>query len=1007
MIGGLACLIALVSTQQVRAFTFLQGRSPNSSIFWAQQTPGSPPEVPQRIIQQLLQQVEAGEHEAAAALFSDLIDQHHIELGDREAAIALVHQTLMEATQTRAIQYHGATSLALQQTLDYVQLAARTPEEAIASLNHAIPYLLDEVLAFSLSPEALAQARQIFAQAQAEPDPERALALLNGQLIDLIATQDDSALAQARLAEGRRFFETMLALYEISLGTDHPFTQAQRMTLLYWYSSTGDIFRAERVAEAPGSEWGESEEAVSGQAWFRLLIYQQTGRLSEAEAWLKGELSRETDPVQQADLLRWLGLMQHSQGNYPAAIPPLEEALERLADLWQIDPDPNQNLGALVSYLYLLSDLAGVYVTLGNYSQAEALLAQTQALQAQIPETLSPVWGATQADLYRRQGKYEEAEALWRSLGDHESVLNALAELFWAKGDLTQAVQVRQQALVAEERRISAALSAASDDQSQRLLNQFSLQQALSATISFSLQESGYEPAANLGLTNVLQRKGRSLDLLAARQAYLREHLDPGEQAQLAQLEQVRSQLAELMFQPLDGANVAQIEAQIAALQAEAEQLEADLLQRHAIAAENLSGVTAAAVQQQLPSQTVLVEYILYRPYDLNQPLAQALGAPRYAAYVLHPQGAAIALDLGNAATIDGLITEARQAMQRRATSRATIRDVSHRLYQTLIAPLPLADATHLLLAPDGQMNLLPFAALVDESDRYLVETYQLTTLTSGRDLLKFTDLPTVARPPILIANPDYNEAERTQTGAIAHRGWDGTRAPDLRDLKFSQLQGTAAEVEAIAPLLTQPQVLMGAAATETALKQVRSPQILHIATHGFFLEDVMPPAAIADLPPLNAAASDLPALERTTAATHPLLRSGLALAGFNPRQSDGEDGVLTALEAAGLNLQGTQLVVLSACETGVGDIATGEGVYGLRRAFVLAGAESQVTSLWKVDDQATKTLMVDYYEQLLQQSGRSEALRQTQLQMLQNPVYQHPYYWAAFVFSGDWSPLQ
>jgi len=136
-------------------------------------------------------------------------------------------------------------------------------------------------------------------------------------------------------------------------------------------------------------------------------------------------------------------------------------------------------------------------------------------------------------------------------------------------------------------------------------------------------------------------------------------------------------------------------------------------------------------------------------------------------------------------------------------------------------------------------------------------------------------------------------------------------------------------------------------------------------------------------------------------------LRSGLALTGFNLRQSASEDGVLTAQEEAGLDLRGTQLVVLSACKTGIGNVANGEGVYGLRRALVLAGAASQLTSLWQVSDEGTKNLMVQYYDRLLANQGRSDALRQTQLEFLHSNNYQHPYYWAAFVPSGDWRPIQ
>jgi CHAT domain-containing protein len=143
----------------------------------------------------------------------------------------------------------------------------------------------------------------------------------------------------------------------------------------------------------------------------------------------------------------------------------------------------------------------------------------------------------------------------------------------------------------------------------------------------------------------------------------------------------------------------------------------------------------------------------------------------------------------------------------------------------------------------------------------------------------------------------------------------------------------------------------------------------------------------------------------------NPLLRSGLALAGANQGRSgpNGEDdGVLTATEAAGLDLWGTKLVVLSACDTGVGEVKQGDGVYGLRRALVLAGAESQMMSLWPVSDRSTRDLMIGYYQGLQQGQGRSEALRQVQLQMLRDRARRHhPYYWASFIQSGEWANLE
>ncbi|NER85460.1 MAG: CHAT domain-containing protein, partial [Leptolyngbya sp. SIO1D8] len=175
------------------------------------------------------------------------------------------------------------------------------------------------------------------------------------------------------------------------------------------------------------------------------------------------------------------------------------------------------------------------------------------------------------------------------------------------------------------------------------------------------------------------------------------------------------------------------------------------------------------------------------------------------------------------------------------------------------------------------------------------------------------------------------------------------------------------------------------------------APQLLHIATHGLFLEDT----------PRREVVGETPGDTYEVPIENPLLRAMLALEGFNTRSSGEEDGILTALEAASLNLEGTQLVVLSACETGQGDVANGEGVYGLRRAFALAGAESLMMSLWKVEDEGTQDLMVRYYENLLEGVGRSEALRQVQLEMIHSDDYAHPYYWAAFVLTGDWRSLE
>jgi CHAT domain-containing protein len=210
------------------------------------------------------------------------------------------------------------------------------------------------------------------------------------------------------------------------------------------------------------------------------------------------------------------------------------------------------------------------------------------------------------------------------------------------------------------------------------------------------------------------------------------------------------------------------------------------------------------------------------------------------------------------------------------------------------------------------------------------------------------------------------------------------------------------AEVRALKGLLPRATFFTRADATKAALKHVRAPRILHIATHGFFLQNdsriIGRATQTKDTRQLS---------KQVTNVENPLLRSGLALAGANQSVSEDDNGVLTAFEMAHLNLWGTKLVVLSACDTGIGEVKNGEGVYGMRRALVLAGTESQMVSLWPVSDSRTRDLMIGYYQMLLQNQGRGEALRQVQLRMLSSRAHSHPYYWASFIQTGEWANLK
>ncbi|GET38925.1 CHAT domain-containing protein [Microseira wollei] len=444
----------------------------------------------------------------------------------------------------------------------------------------------------------------------------------------------------------------------------------------------------------------------------------------------------------------------------------------------------------------------------------------------------------------------------------------------------------------------------------------------------------------------------------------------------------------------------------LATLKGEAEQLETQLARASAEFRTDQQPVTLEGIQALIPSNAALIEIVHYRPVDFKASLDRRFGAARYAAYILNASGTPEWVDLGDVEPIDTAARRFRQELNNPNNLKAA-RQRARELDALVMEPIRarLGNVEHLLISPDSQLNLVPFAALVDEQERYLIQTHKITYLTTGRDLRNLERSRPAQSPPLILADPNYDQPGSSRSTRAAQR------SQDLSNLRFGPLPGAAAEAEALRGLLPNATLLTGDKATENAIKQTPAPEILHIATHGFFLADVefaLPrdgtrSATIIPTPTGNLSGS--PA--RPSSTENPLLRSGLALAGFNVRASAGEDGVLTALEAAGLSLRGTRLVVMSACETGVGAVANGEGVYGLRPAFAIAGAESQLMSLWQVDDYSTAELMELYYSRILKGEERSEALRQVQLDLLAAPAYEHPYYWASFLFSGDWRPIK
>jgi CHAT domain-containing protein len=247
---------------------------------------------------------------------------------------------------------------------------------------------------------------------------------------------------------------------------------------------------------------------------------------------------------------------------------------------------------------------------------------------------------------------------------------------------------------------------------------------------------------------------------------------------------------------------------------------------------------------------------------------------------------------------------------------------------------------------------------------------------------------------------PDYDlKAGRRAAARPTETTAEGLRE---RGVRFSLLKHTGAEVTEIGRMLgVQP--LLGRDALESTVKSSKSPIIVHLATHGFFLT---PPGRQDVSDEVYGVFGRLP-----SDRADPLLRSALALAGANTWLTGGrlppeaEDGLLTAQDVLGLDLDGTELVVLSACDSGLGDVHPGEGVLGLRRAFLHAGAKTLVMSLWKVPDRETKEIMIDFYRHLMAGAGRADALREAQLAM-QRKHPDEPLYWGAFICQGETGPL-
>ena len=656
-----------------------------------------------------------------------------------------------------------------------------------------------------------------------------------------------------------------------------------------------------------------------------------------------------------------------------------------------------------------LNNLAGLLDLQGQGGAAETLYRRAlgireKALGQDHPDVAASLNNL--AGLLRERGMLGAAEALYRraltiqkkALGDdHPTVaisLSNLAGLLSYKGQFISAVSVFNDSLAIEANWLIRELPLLSDgsrsDQLRQLGNAWEF--------TFGLIDR-HPPAAKLALESRLNRQGL-LPEIEQRQALLL-NASTVDRARVEQLHALTQQLASVTLPP----------DRRAAVREQRDRLQAEIYRQNPELQIQL--VIPAEVAKALPADGALVEFQRYHPFSASKLGDQRWAAPQYIALVLKPNGSISAVPLGQAAVIDAQVHKGLRAS---ADGLSDAEPIWAQLSTQVLKPLlpQLTGSRQWFLSPDGELNRVPFAALPapQQIGIPLAQAVQLRLLTTGRELVRLQRPAPPGSEALVLANPNYDRPMSRQPPAVRHDAVATVpqrRSAEVGSNQWKPLPASELEGQKVANLLGTG-LISGSAATTKALQRQKGPRVLHVATHGFFVADqeTQPTEALQ-------AIQEGSRLLRSLRQEDPQLRSGLVFAGANqPDLDPNDDGYLTAAEAATLNLKGTELVVLSACSTGQGEVRTGEGVYGLQRSLTVAGARSTLLSLWKVDDAATAEFMGRYYQRLKSGEGRSDALAAVQTEFrsgkVQSPSganWKEPYYWAAWQLVGDWRPIK
>jgi CHAT domain-containing protein/tetratricopeptide (TPR) repeat protein len=805
-------------------------------------------------------------------------------------------------------------------------------------------------------------------------------------------------------AKAELLYQRSLAIWQNALGPDHPNIASVLNNLAELYQSIGDYAKAEplhiRSLSITEKTLGPNHPDIANSLNDLAVLSESRGDYARAEHLQKRALeimekAFGLDNPKVATSLNNLALLYMYLGDYARA----EPLHKRSLDIRERGLGPNHS-----DVAESLNNLASLYQTLGNNAKAEPL--------------------------------YQRSLAIWQNaLGpDHPLVatsLSSLARLYAALDDFQRSHDFYLKTMAIDEKLIDHVQGFTSESQKLAFLGERegTLHSFLSLIDRYLSKDRTLRRKA---LDAWLERKGLVLEAQTRLQEVFAYSDDPLAVKTYQEFVDVMTQRSNLVYAGSRRGGLEIYKDEYAELEWRKERLEARLsrLSHAFLSRSNIAKADCEKVANAMPNKTALIDFARIRIFDFKTVGTERKWLPhRYIAFILHACNAESVgmINLGDADDIDRVVSLLRKGLGD-VNDINRVRNASQEICRKVFEPVrnELGDVREVFISPDGNLNLIPFEILQGFDGRYLIEDYTFNYIATGRDILDFGKIKKSENKAVLMGDPDFDMGVDVKSATLRKLGINKVsgegmkRSSDMDRLQFSRLEGTREEVEAIHIILgkERAEVYTDREALEEVLKQKDAPRILHLATHGFCLTDselsnlqfsfmrdsLSRGLDMVMMPPMYMGSS--------VKMENPYIRSGIALAGANqalraqgPKTSD---GIVTAEKIFGLKLRGTDMVVLSACDTGLGEVRSGEGVFGLRRAFAQAGAKSLVMSLWKIPVEESKELMIAFYTNLQTGMSKTQALRHAILSEMEivkkrdGVSRPHPFFWGGFVFAGE-----